>query len=371
LHGKERYNYMNLCMFDFPINSSIMLPSETGFYYKYSGRNVFIRCIPLTGKNTFSYLNKDNLSNNEVKVNVSTISNKNKDAPVKSFFLSNQDGIYNGGFIEPKKFTRMQIYFEIDSIQLIKEENELKNIELWIASLVHDFIDLYRLHTNETDVVRPKLNDSSVIEILCADKYKFEPDIIEGNFKMVHRIFNWDNNTKAGHIKKLVTSEIIHDFASDLKTGLRPKIYQKLLLDAREQSLHREDHDFSVVITEIAFETSLKEFLYDFCSITGKQELVVGKGKDQKIQKYTEAIENSNVSDALNIINNIFGENLKGTKEYNDWYSHTYFKRNEIIHKGKFETDENDAKKAFIATATFIDFIRSKFVNLLPKKNNK
>ena len=117
--------------------------------------------------------------------------------------------------------------------------------------------------------------------------------------------------------------------------------------------------------------TSLKEFLYDFCTITGKQELFVGKGKDQKIQKYTEAIENSNVSDALNIINSIFGENLKGTKEYNDWYSQTYSKRNEIIHKGKFETDENDAKKAFIATTTFIDFIRSKFVNLLPKKNNK
>lgn len=361
---------MNLCMFDFPINSSIMLPSETGFYYKFSGRNVFIRCIPLTGKNTFSYSNKDDLSNNEVKVNVSAISNKNKDAPVKSFFLSNQDGIYNGGFIEPKKFTRMQIYFEIDSIQLIKRENALKNIELWIASLLHDFIDLYRLHTNETDVVRPKLNDSSVIEILCADKYKFEPNIIEGNFKMVHRIFNWDNDTKAGHIKKLVTSEIMHDFASDLKTGLRPKIYQKLLLDAREQSLHREDHNLSVVITEIAFETSLKEFLYDFCSITGKQELVIGKGKDQKKQKYTEAIENSNVSDALNIINNIFRENFKGTKEYNDWYSHTYSKRNEIIHKGKFETNENDAKKAFIAATTFIDFIRSKFVNLLPNKEN-
>ena len=63
------------------------------------------------------------------------------------------------------------------------------------------------------------------------------------------------------------------------------------------------------------------------------------------------------VSESINAMSALIGHNLKSIKEYNSWYTDTYQKRNDIIHKRKLGFVETDSKRAWEATTKYISAI--------------
>jgi hypothetical protein len=97
---------------------------------------------------------------------------------------------------------------------------------------------------------------------------------------------SWVERTNTAHFKGTMTPEGTRLLLELLQGGFSPPVSDKLLLDAKEQSFVRNEHDLSVVIAETGFETFLQTPLINWCAANGKTTLKVGRGKGEKDLPY-------------------------------------------------------------------------------------
>lgn len=353
---------MILCTFSWPILVHLAVPQQEGFFFSVEGRNVYVDCQTLPGAKLFSYTGEEygwlTKEYELVSRYVNAVSKGNEKAPVRQIHRKKEESLFTGGTVDPVKYTRIFVTFEVEGTEVLDDEARFDELKDWVERVVQHFVDLYRMVTQENDVTRPRLTDAPVIDVMVADRYEFSANAFGGDFRPYKWVQSWAERTNTAHFKDTMTPDGARLLLELLQCGFSPLVSDKLLLDAKEQSFVRNEHNMAVVIAETGFETFLQMLLINWCSANGKTTLKVGRGKGEKELPYQEAIESASVSTNLDFVEEFSGQKIKGGVQYGNWYKYAYQARNGIIHLGARGTSADDAGKAFNAVVTFMEFIK-------------
>jgi hypothetical protein len=352
---------MILCTFSWPIQTHLAVPQNEGFFFSMDGRNVYIDCQTLPGTKLFSYTGEEyGWLTKEYEVisrYIQVVSTSDKKVPVRQIHRKKDEASFTGGTADPVKYTRISVTFEVESTDVLDDETSFNELKAWVERVAQHFVDLYRIATQENDVVRLRIKDAPAIDVLVADDYEFNAEVLSGNFRLYKWVQSWEEATKVAHFKETMQPERTQVLLELLQSGFSPHIHDRLLLDAKEQSFVRNEHDMAIVIAETAFETFLQARLINWCAANSKATLKVGKGKGEKDLPYQEAIEGASVSTNLDFVEEFSSQKIKGGAEYGNWHKHAFTARNGIVHLGIRGAAAEDAGKAFTAVVTFIEFI--------------
>lgn len=352
---------MILCTFSWPIPMHLAVPQNEGFFFSMDGRNVYIYCQTLSGAKLFSYTGEEyGWLTKEYEVisrYIRAVSESDEKAPVRQIHRKKDEAAFTGGTVDSVKYTRIFVSFEVESLDVLDDETSFNELKAWVERTVQHFVELYRMTTQEGDVTRPRINDAPVIDITVADGYEFNAEVLSGDFRPYMWVQSWEETTKVALFKETMKPERVRVLLELLQGGFQPLVHDRLLLDAKEQSFVRNEHDLAIVIAETAFETFLQARLIHWCAANGKTTLKVGRGKGERDLPYQEAIEGASVSTNLDFVEEFSGQKIKGGAEYGNWHKYAYTARNGIVHLGMRGATMEDAGKAFTAVVTFIDFI--------------
>ena len=360
---------MVLCMFRYVFNVNINLPDDLAFNTILDGRQVLIRCKSDEGAKIISFSPEEDSSWIADKANMAkmevTSYNKEKEARVaRGLRFYEKKGFFSGGVIDPIRYTIVEVIFKIPSTDSLENEEFSSGIKEWSSKLLFHFLSLYRLHFQGGLLYPISVKDSPVIEIMVSEQVENDGDWLKADFEHYTATFNWEDPFKMGYHKQDFSDDKIEHFGNQLLEGRRVELYNQLLLDANTQSKFFENHAMAVILIGTAFEVFLQEILIKHCEKTEIEMLPVGRGANNE-KNYHDAIMTGNIREDLisKYVYILTGEELRGGKEYNDWYENAYSLRNEIVHKGKQDIGDKDAEKAFNASTNLMNLIRKLFSN--------
>lgn len=352
---------MLLCTVSLPLQSHLGLP-DTAFFFSADNRNICIQCRTIKVAQLFSYTGEDYewLTKEEgiEQLHLAAVSEEGERVFIRQVHRKTNDESFSGGVIDLKKYTLIQMSFEIEGTDVIDDEVKFAELKKWVSSIIQRFVDLYRMVSQESDVTGFQLEEVPIMDVWIANEYKFTSNEIDAKQDLYTRIWDWSGTRKTNYFKKVLPEQAIHLFGYLLKRGVPLRLFEQLLLECKEQSQARGQHELAIVNAGTAFEAFLKERLTHECEAHGITQLPFGR-KNAKIQiDYKEAIEKGNVrEDLLEHVEMISAQKIKGGTEYTNWFNHAYKPRNEIIHQGKRGFIEDNAGKAYMAVAAYIDMI--------------
>jgi hypothetical protein len=351
---------MILCRYSWPVEMYLAAPQGMGFFFNWRGRDVNVECQPLPGARLFSYTGEEyGWLTKEYEVisrHVRGVTHVGEEVPVRQIHRKEDEIPFTGGTVDPVKYTRVLVTFEIEGKHVLDGEASARELEEWVEGAVRHFVDLYRMVTQENDVTRPRMSDAPMIDVLVADDYKFNAQGLSGEFRAHKWIGRWDNASKS-LLKTTMAPDRAEVLRKLLLDGYDPRLFEKLLLDAKEQAFARGEYDLAIAVIETAFEAFLQGRLIEVCAARGVTTLTSGRGKGAKQLPYQEAIESAQVRDNLDYVHELSGKAIKGGAEHNNWFTHAYQKRNEIIHSGVRGATDDDARRAFTAVVAYMNFI--------------
>jgi hypothetical protein len=366
---------MAICMFKYLFDIKFSVSEDNGFFVDYKGKRSFIRVKTIKGANISSFTGEDFSwllnTNEEIKENKSvlkiTVQNKLEEVPVRYIhYLKNKD-YFSGGMIQPTSFSIVEVLFEISNIKYVENKENIKILEKSASEIINNFTNKYRIVSEETDVYTPQVSTSPVIEIWISDKGRLE-EFLTVSMKPYTQTVNFlgirsPNKTELNKEKMQMLTNLLKD-PDELP------LYLQLLLDAKEQGHIKNNYELSVLKIGTAFEVFLQDLLVKACQLLDIQKLPVGRGKDLPTKDFKEAIQEGKIIEDLlkKYLKLIIGSNkiLEG-KEYNHWHTKAYTLRNEIIHSGRTEVSEKEARLAFESTNAIISLISTKVNQILMK----
>jgi hypothetical protein len=338
-------------------------PEDIGFFFNWRGRDVNIQCQTLPGAKLFSYTGEEygwlTKEYGVVSRHVRGVTKGGEEVAVRQIHRKEEEVPFTGGMVDPVKYTRVLVTFEIEGTHVLDDETRARELDDWVEGAVRHFVDLYRMVTQENDVTRPQMKDAPMIDVLVADEYEFTPDVMSGEFRTHKWIGRWDDASKSALLKSTMAPDRVEVLRQFLLAGYDPRLFEKLLLDAKEQAFVRGEYDLAIAIVETAFEAFLQQRLIEVCAAKGVTVLTSGRGKGAKQVPYREAIESAQVRDNLDYVQELSGKVIKGGAEHNNWFTHAYQKRNEIIHSGVRGATDDDARRAFNAVVAYMTLIGS------------
>ncbi len=301
----------------------------------------------------------DSLSNIEI-IKLEAVRDR-ESIPIRYIRKFKDRDSYSGGIIEPTNYSIFNVHLNIDNIRSLQNKEIYNKFLKLSEDMLEHFIRLYQWVSQEKDVYLPNISDCPIVEVLVSENGDINSGILNQTFKFHSTKLNWDNLTKKPVKKTPLSKEAMNWFSNLLKSGKELELYQKLLLDAKEQGHLNRKYDLAILKIGTAFEVFVQDRLLRACELKGIKKLP-GKGKNAKEKDYKEAIINGNVREELLSIylKEITGISIKGTKAYNEWYTNAYSIRNEIIHRGKTDVNDKDAEVAFNSTVKLIFEIEKK-----------
>ncbi len=361
---------MPTCIFRSAFNFNLPLPQDRGFNVFFNNSPAFLRCLSRKGDLIISYLEGKYdwlIKGNGVKIyHVTAIKTSGDRELIRQFYTYDDVGkdIFCAGVVDKIKYTIIELFFNIDTIEILDDKKSFNSLKAKVFEFLSNYIDLYRLSTQDITFARSLLKKHPIIEVLTSEEnIDLSKPIIEGSFNSYKVELSWDDPAERGYMKSNVSEESINILVEGLRKDKRIELYEKLLLDAMEQAQINNSNNLSVILVENAFEVFLKEVLTQACKYKKIKRLPVGRGKNYE-KDFRDAILEGNVREDLifNYLKRIIGEesynqNIAGRKIYNEWYNRTYKLRNEIIHKGKYEINSEQAKQAFQSTINFMNLI--------------
>lgn len=352
---------MFLCMIIWPVQLHLAFSPGTTFFFRSEPRDVHIECETMDGANLFSYTGEEygwlNKTYDVEENHIRAISTSDDKVVIRRVFRKKSAEAFTGGIVDPIKYTRIHITFEIEDMSMLDDAVKFSELKSWVESVVQKFVDMYRLVSQEVDLTRPQMDDAPAIDVWVADKYKFNASGSDVTFRIHNRRLNWTNTSKTIHFKQDMSEENFKGLVGLLHSGEDVRLYDRLLLDSKEQSFVRGDHDLAIVIAETAFEAFLQSRLISWCATNSQTTLKVGRGKGEKDLPYQEAIESAQVRDNLDYVQTLTNKNIKGGAEHSNWLKYAYQARNKIIHRGIRGATHDDAGKAFTSVIAFRQLI--------------
>jgi len=289
---------------------------------------------------------------------------------------NNESENFLEGTIDLLISTAFDIYFEFPDKEFTQDEKSNEKIRLKAIELLFYFINTYKMFSNEVDVLNPSILEFPIVDLhFSRKKLITDEEIIDGDYEFLARIISSLNNELTGHFKENLSDLQIQNITNFLNSSQPIPLHFKLLLDAKEFSRIHKESNGSIILAATATEVYLQTRLIKECEKRGIQKLPSRKRKTSFIKRvlsfktsnrityigYLDAIITGNIRDDLlgEIATYLTGVNIKASKQYMDWYNLAYKVRNDIIHRGKFERSEDDAKKAFEAVVNLINYIES------------
>lgn len=278
------------------------------------------------------------------------------------------------GNIDLLKSTGFDIYFDYPDNEFELSEKCYERIKLKAIELLSHFIHTYRMFSNEVDIQNPSILEFPIMDLHYSNKkLDSEDEIINGGYSFLGRLINVVDNELTGNFKATLSEETLRGMTNFLNSSEPIPIHIKLLKDAKEFSRIHKDSNVSIIISVSATEVFLQTKFIEECERQGikflptkkrKENLmsrILSKEKSKKIKfdDYLNAIIKGNVrDDLLGIIGTyLTGVKIKSSKEYCDWYHFAYKMRNDIIHQGKYERNEEDAKNAYESVVRLMSYI--------------
>lgn len=365
---KEGDIIMALCVFRFFFDINITFSPEVYFYSTINDDiDVLLRFHRIKGKKILSCSdNLDWINDQNESFFIGAPNEDGKQIPFRQFKKKLDGDLSFSGIIDEACYTIIEVIFKINDISLLHDNHYKEQKQKWILqNVLTNFIDNYTAVTEDVSFSRRVIFQPLFVDVLgVREEHRFPNAFIDKiELKKFGVQITWQNPYSTGYIKRNISLEQIEVIRNRLDHHVEVKLFEKLLLDAKEQAFISKNYDMSIILIENAFEVFLQSILIECCKAKKVQKLFKGKSKHQKDIDYIEAISNGNVQEDLikNYLKFLTGRSIAGGREYNAWYSFTYEKRNDIIHKGKHGNTEDAAKKAFESTVNLINAI----VNLL------
>lgn len=338
-----------LCLLSWPIHTCIEL-SNASFFYRSGDRDVMIRCVPAEGAMVFSYTSQDLswMSGGDLiqRYRVNAVGD-GWDIPIRYIYSKNNEDKFLG-VMDTVRYTRVELCFEVPSLEYLDECS--KDIKTWAGVTVQRFIDLYRIVSNDGRVSRIKMSDVPIFDVAISTKYTFDKDEVNAEFRPTKRWLQFNQAVQGGHLKK--ENPIAEDVLQQkLRSGTEVRLFERLLLDAKEQAFIHQDYDLCIVVVETAFEAFLQQRLQWFCEYRGIATLA----RNGKQVEYGKAIEKGHVkNDLIRWVKELCGINVAESTEHGAWHRDTYEPRNAIVHRGRRGATDVAAQAAFQGATQFI-----------------
>lgn len=264
-------------------------------------------------------------------------------------------GLKGGGIIEPRTFSILRIFFELDLVEgSAKDELQGALRELAQKALVH-FLNIFSEHSSHVDIDNPKISDIPVLTVLSSASYQFTYAGVDAEFQFDSDIVNWNSPQSTGHLKENFEGKWIENFQKHLASGLAMPVYKSILLDARRQSFLYKNFDLSIVLVGSSFETFASSTLRKIYQYLQKNTVQLKGMKSSKdIEQFCTE---TSIDKLLSAIAQSVRPNLKANTEHLIWKERAYKIRNNILHRGVSGHDESQARKAFEATTAYINSI--------------
>ena len=354
---------MPLCIFKWAIHNHIALPSKNDFFATIDGRKTVLRFETMDGANLFSYTGEDYFWLTEpsrIKFHpVLSVPDYN-DVVFRRIYAEDDTNLFSGGISDPTKYSLVNLFFEIEDERVIGDDIIFLHYREWSAKVYNDFINLYAAITG--DITISKLNPTELPSVMVwtTNKYNITDIPLETNFHIYNgkAEITWRNPSKTGQIKIEAAQEDVNKLAERWYNNYRLAPFEQLLIDAKEQSLFRGNHDISIIIGETAFETFVQGRLIAASEQRQRTTFPNKIGEKAKNIHYRRAIEGGNIHTLFWYIKLLTTRDVTHFPEYRLWKDKAYQLRNELIHRGGRGYNESQAEDAFNAVSNFITAIK-------------
>ncbi|AGK96625.1 hypothetical protein [Clostridium pasteurianum] len=356
---------MNLIMFKFFIDFNLGLPTSA-FIMRLDNKNICINCEKYNTLNyqTFTSLNIDWEKDKEnTRILESNAINKNGDKYLNRQIFFKLDEPFKYGYKDYITSNILVIVFEEYQDHDVTTSEGLEYNYEKAKLFFEKFINKYRLVSNFSFIPNPNSLKLPLIEILICKNKSIKNVYAKEALPFTHLDIKTvlENPFVKGHTDSLHPDDkTLNTLVSKLNQCEDIQLYDKLLLDAKEQAFVKKDYPLCIVLCETAFETFLQYELKKACVKNHIKMLLTYYKRRKKFRPYKLAIENGNVKKDLltNYLNFIFKVKIESTIEYINWDKNAYKKRNNIIHNGILNFNLKDAENAFTTTMSFIKYIK-------------
>ncbi len=372
---------MAICMFRYVFNISFALPEDIGFNVYYKGNRSLVRVKTIHGANISSFtgedyswlLNKEENNGKLYTMRITINNNEFKKIPVRYIKFFKDKDLFSGGMIQLTNFSVFEVSFNIPNKKFLDKKENIDKLENASSEILNHFTNSYRLISQEEDIYLPKSSESPVIEIWFSDTVEKDGEFITADLKPYRNTVNFKGLNNPN--KSVLSSEKIELINELLKNDNDIPLYQQLLLEAKEHGHIKNNYELSVLKIGTAFEVFLQEMLVNSCEILKIEQLPVGRGNNlEKLHTkyFKEAIQEGKIIEDLlkKYLKIVVGNNsILAGKEYNHWHTKAYILRNEIVHSGRTNVSDDEARMAFESTNLLISLISNKVNKLLLKCN--
>jgi hypothetical protein len=274
---------------------------------------------------------------------------------IRTVFINMDDDLFVEEVVDTVGFTRMDVTFECSGDVPSSGSPILGEIREKATTIVKKFLRAYRNVSDQVDVKVLSEMDSPLIEVSVSTNYTFTKKEIDAKFMKVQHSFQWLPPVKRSVSKGPLSDEQLKGLILLLDHGIEPEFFRDLLLEAKELSFINSNHRLSLVIAQTGFETYIQWRLVHECNQRTITLLTSKKGIELDVET---AIATGDLrSDLLGTyMTFLLGRSAKDCSEHQEWYKNAYEPRNQIVHRGRVNVTESDARKAFESVVKYCDY---------------
>lgn len=348
---------MTLIACKYFLSCNLMIEDDLEFMGNFKGRKYCIKVNQRDVKsiNSFTDVIKNWSVDDEIlRTELKLYSNLGEEKITQEIFFGMND-FFKYGYIEHSIANVLSVMFDDEDTSLISNDRISECLDL-SSQILHNFIDIYRYTSAIGSIPNPDYLISPVVELLQCEEMSICN--YNGNCDFKRVTFRINSKMKQGFFgSAVVGNDILDKLYRNLMNDRKIELYEKLILDSREQALIKKDYNISIVLVESAFEVYLKKALKSYCEENSITRLRNPFKYDEKIDVNT-ALEYSNIQQDIlyEYFQNDIGISMKEKNEFKKWKNKAYKRRNKIIHNGII-CSKNDATEAFVATMNFINYI--------------
>jgi hypothetical protein len=233
------------------------------------------------------------------------------------------------------------------------------------SAILSQFLIGYRVYANDHNVPDFQAEDIPLIGAgvgTCAVSRVAGTDIAQFNIQYSNNkpVTQWQGIER--HIKQPMAQDRLSAFENWLQGDMQIPEDQLLLLSALERAIWRKEYPSSVIFAQTGFEVFVSRFIRERAATRGITALPMPprRGATPQQVPVNDALTRTLLNYKLRtLIPHITSATVDNTPEYNNWRNNAYRLRNEIVHAGRTNVSETDARNAFDSVNAFIARIMS------------
>lgn len=274
----------------------------------------------------------------------------------RTVLINMDDDLFLEEVVDTVGFTRMDVTFECSGDVPSTGSPVLVEIREKATGIAKQFVRAYRTVSEQVDVKVPSEMDSPLIEISISPNYTFTRKEVDATFTKVQHSFQWLSPAQRSVSKGPLSPERLDGLILLLDHGIAPELFRELLLEAKELSFVNGNHRLALVIAQTGFETYIQWRLIQECTHRNIALLTSKRGRESDVE--TAIAKGDLRDDLLGVYMTLLaGRSAKDCSEHQEWHKNAYEPRNQIVHRGRVNVTESDARKAFESVVKYCDYI--------------